>query len=67
MEKQIITKDTTIQDAISKSIGICLILKSYDMNCYSCPYKKNDTIEEGALRHNVNLVELLDKLNKCVK
>jgi len=62
-----ITKDTKIADILRKNLMTVFTLKKYGMVCMDCPVKHNDTIEECAKVHEVDLEKLIDDLQKYVQ
>ena len=58
-----ITKDTRISDAIRMCPESALVFERLGMGCYSCMAASAETIEEGALMHDVDVDEILKELN----
>jgi hybrid cluster-associated redox disulfide protein len=58
-----ITKDMTIMEIVQKypkSQGI--FLKS-GMTCFGCPFALQETLEQGAMAHGIDVKKLLKDLN----
>lgn len=58
-----IDKDMLIGDLISKKPTSVDVLMKYEMGCLGCPSAQNETIEQAAYIHGIDLDELLEKLN----
>lgn len=58
-----ITKDTTIGEAISIDQGIIPILMSAGMHCVGCPSSQGETIEEAAMVHGIDADALMEAIN----
>jgi hypothetical protein len=65
--KNKITKNTTL-DKVLKCPGAKEILADYDLPCLYCPMAQfemeNLTLGEVCVRYNINLKDLLKRLNK---
>ena len=62
-----ITKDTKMSEIIKENFMTLFTLKKYGMMCADCAAKNNDTIEECAKTHHVDLDVLIAELSKCIK
>ena len=61
----VFSKDMKIHDAINMHPDAQSVFASFHLGCCSaCAIGKDETIEEGALSHEVDLDKLLDALNK---
>lgn len=58
-----ITADMTIAQVIEKNPQGVEILSSYGTNCKKCPNIVKKTLADAAKKHDINLQELLEKLN----
>lgn len=58
-----IDKDTLIGELISEKPAAVDVLMKYEMGCLGCPSAQNETIEQAAYIHGIDLNELLEKLN----
>ena len=58
-----ITKDMTIDYVLQIKENAEEILASLGMGCVGCPSSREETLENAAMIHGLNLNELLDKLN----
>jgi len=65
-EKEKITKDTTLAELINNEEATKILLK-HGMTCCTCPLAMMETIEQGALAHNINPDKLIKELNKIQK
>lgn len=61
--KALITKDTTITKVIEICPNAAEIFKKYKMGCLVCMAASAETIEEGALMHDVDAQKIVDELN----
>ena len=59
-----ITKEMTIGEVISENPKKAEILLGFGMGCVGCPSSQVETIAEAAVVHRINLVDLLNALNK---
>ena len=62
-----ITKDTKMSEIISENFMALFTLKKYGMMCANCAAKNNDTIEECAKTHHVDIEVLIAELSKYIK
>ena len=58
-----ITKDTPIAEVIRICQGAGEIFDRYNMGCFVCVAVASETIEEGALMHDVDVQAIVDELN----
>ena len=65
IKKANITKKMTVREVISKRPGSVFVFMDLGLHCISCPMAQNETVEEAAKVHRLDLEKLLKKLNKC--
>lgn len=63
----VITKDTTIAEALRLCPNAPEIFNEVGMGCCACVAASAETIEEGALMHEIDVQALVDKLNAACK
>ena len=61
-----VTKDTIIGDIVKLGDEAVEILLSIGMHCLGCPMSKRETIEEACQVHDVDVDEIIIRLNECV-
>ncbi len=61
-----VTKDTKIGELLMINADVAPILLSIGMHCLGCPASQNETIEEAAAVHSVNVDELVAALNEKI-
>lgn len=59
-----ITKDMCIGDVLDLDNGTAEYFLSMGMHCLGCPASRGESIEDACAVHNVDVDELVDKLNK---
>jgi hybrid cluster-associated redox disulfide protein len=62
-----ITKDMTINEVVQKYPESSKIFMKYGMTCFGCPFAMQETLEQGALAHGIDVDKILDELNKSQK
>ena len=64
-----ITKDMLIADALKQGnvYAIANVLFSVGMHCLGCALAHNETVEDAANAHGVDVDELVEKLNEAAK
>lgn len=62
-----ITKDTVIEEALAKYPSLVKVFIDFGLPCLVCGQPFWGTIENLVQHHNVNLNDLLDKVNKIIK
>ena len=62
-----ITEDTTIEEILEKFPNTVKIFMDFGIPCLVCGEPLWGTIEETAKKYNVNLEELLNKLNRTIQ
>ena len=69
-EKQKITKDMTLGEAVAKFPEAVPIMLGYGLHCVGCHVAAFETIEQGALAHGMDegkLKKLLKDMNAAIK
>lgn len=59
----IVVKETLIKDIVKIGPEAIQILMSFGMGCIGCPSSQNETIEEAAAVHGIDIEKLLQSLN----
>lgn len=67
VEKAKITKEMTIRETIQKYPKTVFVFIDYGLHCVGCPLAQNETIEEAAKLHRIDLQRFLEDLNKAIK
>ena len=62
-KKKVITKDMTLAEVLNYVDHADTILMGFGMHCFCCPTAQQETIEEAAQVHGIDLELLLNKLN----
>lgn len=66
--KEKISKDMTFHEVIEKFPETNIIFMKHQMFCaLGCPAAQQETIEEGAQVHGIDIKKLIIELNKVVK
>ena len=65
--RNVITKDTILGDLIQKHPEAAQVFFSNSLPCAMCHMAAEETIEQAALSHGVDLGKLLKDLNKATK
>jgi len=58
-----ITPEMTIADVVQVNPGAAAVLADYGMACVMCMGAMAETLAEGAMMHNIDINELIEKLN----
>ena len=68
-EENMITKDMLIADALKEGDvdAIANVLFSVGMHCLGCALAHNETVEDAANAHGIDVDELVEKLNEAAK
>jgi len=66
VEKAKITKEMTIRETIQKCPKTVFVFIDYGLHCVGCPLAQNETIEEAAKLHRIDLKKFLKDLNKAI-
>jgi hybrid cluster-associated redox disulfide protein len=59
----VITKDMTFHEVMQKSPEVVKVLGSFNLGCVGCMGAINETLEQGATAHGLDVEELLTALN----
>jgi len=57
----------TIRETIQKYPKTAFVFIDYGLHCVGCPLAQNETIEEAAKLHRIDLRRFLKDLNKAIK
>jgi hybrid cluster-associated redox disulfide protein len=66
-QKQLITKDMTLGDAITRFPGAGEVMFKHGLHCIGCHISAFETIEQGAAAHGIDLKTFLDDLNAVAR
>jgi len=66
-KKDVITKDMTIGEIVSKYPETAQIMLSHGLHCIGCHVAGFETLEQGAIGHGIDLKKLLKNMNDAVK
>ena len=58
-----VTKDTTIGEALQIDQGLVLLFSAMGMHCFGCHFSADETIEEAAAVHGVDVDDLLEDID----
>lgn len=58
-----ITKDMTFHQVMSKNPEVVKVLASFNLGCIGCMGAQQETLEQGAMAHGLDVNELLTALN----
>lgn len=61
--RNLITRETTIAEAIRLCPSAAEIFDRHGMGCFVCMAASSETIEEGALMHDADVQAIVDELN----
>ena len=61
-----ITKDTIIGDILRIAPQTAPIFMSIGMHCLGCPASRGETVEQACAVHQVDVNELLTKVNEMI-
>ena len=59
----VITKDMTFHEVMKKSPEVVKVLGSFNLGCVGCMGAVNETLEQGATAHGLDVEDLLTALN----
>lgn len=62
-----INKGMTIREVIKKYPKTVFLFIDYGLHCVDCPIAQDETIEEAAKTHRLDLEKFLGDLNKAIK
>ena len=60
-----ITKDTAIFEALKINPACAAVLSEVGMHCLGCAMARGETVEEAASVHDVDVDELVERLNEA--
>jgi hybrid cluster-associated redox disulfide protein len=60
----VITAKMTIADILRKRADTEEVLKGFGMHCFGCAIASEETLEQAAKSHEVDINKLLEALNK---
>jgi len=63
---QKITQDMTIHEVLTSFPNSAEIFLSFGMHCLGCPGARGETVANAAVKHDVELSKMLDKLNAAI-
>jgi len=63
----VVTKQILISEVIKKYPQTAQIFLEYGLHCIGCAFAKDETIEEAAKIHQVNLNDLILSLNRAIE
>ena len=58
-----VTKDTTIGEALQIDQGLVQLFSAMGMHCFGCHFSADETIEEAAAVHGVDVDDLLEDID----
>ncbi|MBW6513023.1 MAG: DUF1858 domain-containing protein [Desulfuromonadaceae bacterium] len=62
-----ITKDMTFQQVMQLNRETIKVLQKFNLGCVGCMGAQNESLEQGATAHGIDVNELLAELNAVVK
>lgn len=65
-QEQKITKDMKVREVIEKYPGSIFVFLDRDIHCIGCPAAPDETLEDAAKAHSIDLEQLLEELNNRV-
>lgn len=66
VEQEKITKEMTFGEVLQKYPETAKTFFQFGMHCFGCHLAAEETIEQGALAHGVEVDKLIEDLNKTV-
>ena len=57
------TKEMVISDVLQLGDGVVPILRRAGMNCVGCPSARNETLEQAAVVHGMDVEGLVEEIN----
>ena len=60
------TKDMTFHQALQASPEVAKVLGQFNLGCVGCMGAMNETIEQGARAHGLDVQTILDALNNVI-
>lgn len=62
-----ITKEMGITDIVNQYPQTVLVFQSYGMGCLGCMAARFENLEQGASAHGIDIVAIVDDLNKAIQ
>ena len=62
--KEKINEKMTLHEVLTKHPEKQKVFLKHGMSCFGCPFAMQETIEQGAMAHGINIKKLLEDLNK---
>ena len=59
-----ITKDMTIYEVLQINPELAPVFFEFGMHCLGCPISRGETVEQAAAAHEVDVNEMLKRLNE---
>ena len=59
-----VTKDTLIGDILDMDRDTAPYFLEMGMHCLGCPSARGESLEEACMVHGVDVIELIEKINK---
>ncbi len=59
-----VNRKTLIKDIVNMGPSAIEILKNFGMGCIECPSSQNESIEDAAAAHGIDVENLIQSLNK---
>jgi len=66
-EKEKIIEDMTFGKVMHKHPELAGVFLKHGMTCVGCPLAMEETIEQGAIAHGIDVKKLIKELNKKTK
>ncbi|PLX80156.1 MAG: disulfide oxidoreductase [Desulfuromonas sp.] len=58
-----ITKDMTFHQVLQEHPGAAKVLAGFNLGCVGCMGAANETLEQGAMAHGIDVNEIVQALN----
>ncbi len=58
-----VTKDMTFHQVLQMSPEVAKVLNKYHLGCVGCMGAMNETLEQGAMAHGLDVTDILRDLN----
>lgn len=65
--KRPVTRETRIADLLSKYPQTADVFSGHGLGCFVCLGASMETVEEGALMHNLDADAIIEELNKAIE
>lgn len=62
-----ISKDMKLSEIISKYPDTSEIFLKHGLSCIGCPLASQETLEQGAKAHGIDVDKLIKALNECLE